>query len=165
MAFSIWELLKKPAADAASTLIGSVTGMIDEVVTNKEERETLKMQAQKQVQDYTVRLEELAQASEKSFLEDRQNARTMQVAALAQNDLFSKRYVYYLATFWSVAGVAYIFAAPYLEQMGNGQIVNTTLGFLLGTIVATVINFFFGSSKGSADKQDKINALMDNNKK
>ena len=161
-----WSLFKKPAADAASTLIGSVTTMIDEVVTNKEERETLKLAAQKQVQDYTVRIEELAQTSEKMFLEDKQSARDMQKAALAQGDLFSKRFVYYLAIFWSVAGSAYIFAAPYLmKNEGGKEIVTTTLGFLLGTIVSTVINFYFGSSKGSSDKQDVINTLTNNIKK
>lgn len=157
---SFWDLFKKPAADAASTLISSVTGMIDEVVTNKEERETLKMQAQKQVQDYSIRLEELAQSSEKMYLEDTQSARDMQKAALAQTDLFSKRFVYYLAIFWSVAGSIYIFVAPSLmKNEGAKDIVTTTLGFLLGTIVSTVINFYFGSSKGSADKQEAINAL------
>jgi hypothetical protein len=158
MAF--WDIFKPAAASAASTILGSVTSLIDEVVTNKEERETLKLAAQKQVQDYTVKMEELAQASDKMYLEDTANARDMQKTALNQNDLFSKRFVYYLAIFWSVAGSAYIFAAPFLmKNEGGKEIVTTTLGFLLGTIVSTVINFYFGSSKGSSDKQDLLNAM------
>ena len=40
--------------------------------------------------------------------QDRASAREMQIAALAQSDVFSKRFVYYLATFWSVFAVIYI---------------------------------------------------------
>lgn len=153
-----WEIFKKPAADAASTLIGSVTGLIDEVVTNKEERLKLKIEADKQLQDYTIKIEELAQSAEKIFLEDKQNARDMQKAALMQNDLFSKRFIYYLASFWTAAGIAYIFFATY-AKVENERVVDTVLGFLLGTILATIINFFFGSSKGSSDKQEILNAI------
>lgn len=155
---SFWSLFKKPAADAASTLLGSVTTFVDEIVTNKEERAKLKMEAEKQIQDYTIKMEELAQSTEKMFLEDKQSARDMQKAALMQNDLFSKRFIYYLASFWTAAGIAYIFFATYAD-VKNERVVDTVLGFLLGTILATIINFFFGSSKGSSDKQDIINTL------
>lgn len=155
---NFWSLFKKPAADAASTLIGSVTGLIDEVVTNKEERLKLKLEADKQLYDYTTKMEELAQSAEKTFLEDKQNARDMQKAALMQNDLFSKRFIYYLASFWTAAGIAYIFFATY-AKVENERVVDTVLGFLLGTILATIINFFFGSSKGSSDKQEILNEI------
>jgi hypothetical protein len=155
MAF--WDLFKKPAADAAATLIGSVTTAIDEIVTNKEERETLKLQAQKQVQDYQIKIEQLAQESDKMYLDDKANARDMQKAALLQEDRFSKRFVYYLAIFWTVAAIVYVFLTTFFT-VKNERVADTVLGFLLGTIIATIINFFFGSSKGSSDKQ----AIIDN---
>lgn len=88
------------------------------------------------------------------------NARDMQKVALQQDDTFSKRFVYYLASFWSIVGVVYIFFitfAPIPET--NVRFADTVLGFLLGTILATIINFFLGSSKGSTDKQDFINQI------
>lgn len=88
------------------------------------------------------------------------NARDMQKVALQQDDIFSKRFVYYLASFWSIVGVIYIFFitfAPIPET--NVRFADTVLGFLLGTILATIINFFLGSSKGSTDKQDFINQI------
>ena len=88
------------------------------------------------------------------------NARDMQKVALQQDDTFSKRFVYYLASFWSIVGVIYIFFitfAPIPET--NVRFADTVLGFLLGTILATIINFFLGSSKGSTDKQDFINQI------
>lgn len=75
------------------------------------------------------------------------NAQDMQIVALTQDDRFSKRFVYYLATFWSIVGALYIFLitfAPIPEA--NQRFADTTLGFLLGTIVATIIGYFFGSS-------------------
>lgn len=155
-----WSLFKKPAADAASTLIGSVTSMIDEVVTNKEERETLKLAAQKQVQDYTVRIEELAQASEKMFLEDKQSARDMQKAALEQTDLFSKRFVYYLALGLIGATILFDYFLLFKEiPTANKDMVNTIAGMLNSGGVIAIVQFFFGSSKGSSDKQDLLNTL------
>lgn len=88
------------------------------------------------------------------------NARNMQVEALKQDDIFSKRYVYYLATFWSLVAFLYIFLITFVNiPQNNIRFADTVLGFLLGTIVATIINFFFGSSKGSTDKQEIINQL------
>lgn len=91
------------------------------------------------------------------------DARDMQKVALQQDDIFSKRFVYYLATFWSFVCVIYIFFITFGNiPESNIRFADTILGFLLGTIIATIINFFLGSSKGSADKQEIINKLKDN---
>jgi len=88
-------------------------------------------------------------------LENTKDARDLQKVALQQNDLFSKRFVYYLATFWSVIGATYLFMATFTTVV-NPKMADTVLGFLLGTIVATIINFFFGSSQGSKDKANEL---------
>jgi hypothetical protein len=93
------------------------------------------------------------------------DARDMQKVALQQDDKFSKRFVYYLASFWSFVCVIYIFFITFGNiPSDNIRFADTILGFLLGTIIATIINFFLGSSKGSADKQDFINQLKKENK-
>lgn len=92
-------------------------------------------------------------------LENTKDARNMQVEALRQGDNFSKRFVYYLAAFWSVSAMIYIFMATFTTIV-NEKISDTILGFLLGTIVATIINFFYGSSHGSKDKTEKLKALI-----
>jgi hypothetical protein len=85
------------------------------------------------------------------------SARDMQKVSLQQDDIFSKRYVYYLATFWSFVAVVYIFLITFISiPEANVRFADTTLGFLLGTIVATIINYFFGSSKSSSDKNQLL---------
>lgn len=92
---------------------------------------------------------------------DRADARAMQVAALNQSDLFAKRFAYYLASFWSVAAVIYIALITFWTiPESNIRFADTVLGFLLGTIIATVIQYFFGSSSGSAAKQEEIREVL-----
>jgi len=81
------------------------------------------------------------------------DARAMQVAALHQDDVFSKRFVMYLAIFWSVFAVSYISFITFGSiPAANVRFADTILGFILGTVIATVLNFFFGSSQSSKDK-------------
>ncbi len=89
------------------------------------------------------------------------SARIMQGTALQQDDLFSKRFVYYLATFWSFATAVYIACITFMViPEGNTRFADTVLGFLLGTAIATILNFFFGSSQSSKDKTEAISTLV-----
>ena len=75
------------------------------------------------------------------------NARDMQKTALQQDDVFSKRFVYYLASFWSIVAVMYIFAITFISiPEASVRFADTTLGFVLGTVIATIIGYFFGAS-------------------
>ena len=92
-------------------------------------------------------------------LKDLQNARELQVAALGQEDDFSKRYVYYFASalfLFSASIVIMLFFVEIPEQ--NQRIVDMILGVIIGTGLVSVINFFFGSSKGSKDKDRQLDA-------
>lgn len=94
------------------------------------------------------------------------DARAMQVAALGQDDKFSKRYVMYLASFWSCTAVVYIFLITftYIPEM-NIRFADTILGFLLGTVVATILNFFLGSSASSKEKTEVLAAELKEQKR
>ena len=85
------------------------------------------------------------------------DARAMQVAALNQSDIFSKRFTMYLTVFWSVAATAYVgFITFGVIPDNNVRFADTILGFILGTVVSTVLNFWFGSSIGSKEKGEAL---------
>jgi len=88
---------------------------------------------------------------------DRDSARHMQETALNQEDKFAKHFIYWFAWFWSVGSMAYFFAITFGTVPASGKdFGNIILGFLLGTAVATIISFFYGSSKSSKDKTDAL---------
>jgi hypothetical protein len=115
-------------------------------------------------------LKEAAQKHEEFKIEQANkntaDARAMQVAALNQDDKFAKRYVMYLATFWSVTAVIYIFLITFtfIPEM-NVRFADTILGFLLGTVVATILNFFLGSSASSKEKTEVLAAELKEQKR
>ena len=93
------------------------------------------------------------------------DARGMQAAALGQSDVFSKRFVMYLSIFWSVVAVVYIGAITFATiPAANVRFADTILGFRLGTVVATILNFFLGSSNGRKDKTDAMSEALTHRK-
>lgn len=85
------------------------------------------------------------------------NAREMQNTALQQSDTFSKRFVYFFAGFWSICAVIYVAAISFMVIPENNiRHVDTILGFMLGTVISTILNFFLGSSAGSMKKTDML---------
>lgn len=88
------------------------------------------------------------------------DARAMQVAALAQDDAFAKRFVYYFAAGWSIFAALYLTAITFLALPESSvRFADTAQGFILGTLVATILNFFFGSSYSSRQKDATVAAL------
>jgi hypothetical protein len=89
-------------------------------------------------------------------LADRQNARNMQIEALGQSDNFSKRYLYYLSSFIVVSATLFgvlLFFIDVPEE--NKRLVEMFADIYLFAGAMAVINFFFGSSIGSKEKDLK----------
>lgn len=110
--------------------------------------------------DHIKEIKTLEIEEEKLSVQDRMSARDMQKAAMAQDDKFVKRFIYYYATFITLVTFAFIFVIIFVKiDDKNMRIVDTVLGFLLGVSLSAIIQFFFGSSKGSSEKQQHINDL------
>lgn len=64
-----------------------------------------------------------------------------------KGDKLAVHFTYWFAWFWAVVSVVYFFSVTFFPLPADGvNFANIILGFLLGTAVSTIINFFFGSS-------------------
>lgn len=139
------------AADVASKVIGvaqAVTGTTSgtAALTALQADPAKVLEFQQAMGAQQVELERL-------YLADVQDARKMQVAALAQEDVFSKRFVYYFAAAWSIFSMVYFMAVTFSPPTAAGQrIADTILGVLIASVVGVMFNYFYGSTKGSAEK-------------
>ena len=89
-------------------------------------------------------------------IQDRESARNMQIAALGQDDVFSKRFNYYLSSFIFVMFAVFMTLLFFVEiPEGNSEIVYMSFGTFIG-IALTVAAFHFGSSQGSKEKSNGI---------
>lgn len=101
--------------------------------------------------------DQLSARIEEMYLQDRQSARDMQKEALKQGDIFSKRFVQWFAVLWTLAAMVYIALITFMTiPPANVRIVDTVLGFLLGTAIASILNFFYGSTRNSSNKDDTM---------
>jgi hypothetical protein len=89
-------------------------------------------------------------------LKNMQGARDMQLKAMDSDDPLVRRFVYYFVSFWSVLSATYIGCITFGEiPEDNIRFADTILGFVLGTMVASMFQFLLGSSLGSRKKDEK----------
>jgi len=88
-------------------------------------------------------------------LKNMQGARDMQLKAMDSEDPLVRRFVYYFIGFWSVLSASYIgFITFGSIPEDNIRFADTILGFVLGTMVASMFQFLLGSSIGSRKKDE-----------
>ena len=130
-------------------LLGSEEGKI--------ELAKLEMQHEEMLQKFAIERKNQELEAVKIEHNNVADARDMQKVALQQSDDFSKRFLYYFAWAWSSASVLYIAGITFATiPAANIRFADTILGFILGTVIATILNFFFGSSKSSKDKDTAL---------
>lgn len=77
------------------------------------------------------------------------------------SDLFNRRFLAYFAVGLCAAAMAYVAAITFLPlPKDNARFADTVLGFILGTVMATPIAFFYGSSKSSQAKDETIQTML-----
>lgn len=111
-------------------------------------------------QEDVAKLKEAAMKHEEFMaeidLKNMQGARDMQLKAMESDDPLVRRAVYYFIGFWSVLSACYIGFITFGEiPEANIRFADTILGFVLGTMVASMFQFLLGSSIGSRNKDKK----------
>lgn len=157
----IGNVLGKIFAGGAEKIVNSISKAIDDNITNKEEKMILNNEMQKIVTAHVQEMEKLSIERARLEIEDRDSARKMQIAALAQNDTFSKRFVYYLAAFVLLSATGFGFGLFFwVPEEENRRMIEMFADVYLFAGAMVVLNFFFGSSKGSHDKDEAIKEAM-----
>jgi hypothetical protein len=89
----------------------------------------------------------------KIYFKDTEGARNLQGEALRQTDVFAKRFIYYYSGSLTFTTMLYIFLVTFSTvPKENMRLADTILGFLLGSVLATILQFFFGTNVGSLAK-------------
>lgn len=137
------------AIGAVGKVIESVGKAADNLFTSDDERNKAE-----------IELRRLGVELEKAHLADADSARKMQIAALQQDDVFSKRFIYIFAICWSLFAMVFFCLVTFAEvPEKNLRMADTILGFLIGTAIASVFNFFLGTTVSSRKKDDTISTL------
>lgn len=72
-------------------------------------------------------------------------------------DKFVNRFPYFFAFFLVVCAFSYIIIISFTNiPKDNAHFVDVSLGFCLTAVLATIIQFFYGSSSGSKDKDKEL---------
>lgn len=153
-------ILKGKMMAEGAKLVGSIGEAIDRNVTNKEERERARLEAEKEVNRSFESVVAMT-------LADVASARDLQKAALAQDDLFSKRFLYYLASFIIVSATAFGVGLFFYEiPEANRRMVEMFADVYLFAGALVVINFFFGNAIrnvfGGGDTKRRAEEAHDN---
>jgi hypothetical protein len=111
-------------------------------------------------QEDVAKLKEAAMKHEEFMaeidLKNMQGARDMQLKAMDSDDPLVRRFVYYFIGFWSLLSATYIGFITFGHiPEDNIRFADTILGFVLGTMVASMFQFLLGSSIGSRKKDEK----------
>ena len=120
---------------------------------------TQKLQADIELQKISLQGQQLIMDAEAKRLEDVQSARDMYTKDSKIQKIFSMTFLcFYIAltlfVVWIVVG--WLGAHPNMQVPEWGQaLITTTYGGITAKI-NTIVDFFFGSSKGSHDKDDTI---------
>jgi hypothetical protein len=120
---------------------------------------TLKPEGEATKEDYAKWNAEAAKHEEfmaEMDLKNMQGARDMQLKAMDSDDPLVRRFVYFFIAGWSVLSATYIGFITFGEiPESNIRFADTILGFVLGTMVASMFQFLLGSSLGSRAKDKK----------
>lgn len=138
-------------------IINTGLKIIDKVLPNPEAKAEAARKLLELQQNGELKLEEFEVKREEIASGDRDSARKMQIAALGQDDIVAKRFIYRFTTFWSIASATYIGFITFVDiPKDNIRFADTILGFILGTAIASMFQYFFGSTADSRRKTDML---------
>lgn len=152
-------LLKNVAPVLATAVVGPAGGAVVKVIAEKlgvENTPEAVTEAIAADPNAALKLQEIDTRQFELEVQDRGNARSMAMLAIQSEDPFVRRFTYYFIGFWSLFGMIIIPCMIFCKiPQDNVRFADTILGFLLGTVIASMFAFLLGSSYGSRLKDKK----------
>lgn len=125
----------------------SVKDIVTTFVPDKGLQQQINAEIDKQAHDIKLKQMEHADKVIDAELQDRVDARKMYTESIKSNDVFIRRFPMLLAGSVLILAGIILVGMLFMEiPDANRDIINISLGSLLGSGVVSVINFFFGSS-------------------
>lgn len=145
-------ILTKIFGAGAKDVIESIGGVLDNVITNKEELAQAKLEAAKEVNRHLEAMQEQMVKLQELEVKDRETARTREAEIVKATGHFD-----WMMWGLAAAGIGMLFYALY--QLVNSRIENKELfthfvGIIEGVVVS-IYSYYFGSSLGSRIKDMK----------
>jgi hypothetical protein len=151
-------------SSGASGIVSAVGGVVDNIVTTKEEKMQLENEIKKAELQYQIEMRKLNLEETGQVFGDVKDARAMAstVQTSANSTKLSKNVGPYLALGTTLLTFALFFSLifGYCEQGNTKEIVLYILG-VLSAIVTQIFSFYFGSSQSSKDKNQTIQNLTE----
>lgn len=152
-------ILKNVAPALATAALGPAGGLVVKAISEKlgvENSEQAVTEALSANPDLALKLAEIDTRQFELEVNDRASARSMAVVALQSEDPFVRRFTYYFIAGWSAFAMVVIPCMIFMQiPESNVRFADTILGFLLGTVIASMFAFLLGSSFGSRQKDKK----------
>lgn len=152
----------------AANLVDKFGQVLDNVITTKEEKQTLDNEIRKSEMQFQIEMQKLSIEEKRMIIDDTGNARQREVEISKSEHAtkLSKNTLPLMAL--GTIGLSFVLFyvlifSPGLIPEGSKDIIVYILG-VLSTILAQVYSYYFGSSAGSSDKQKTINSFNSFNK-
>lgn len=158
---------------AVSGIFGSegISGLIDNITTNKEEKgeikaklDTIKNNFETRVMEIALEQEKLQAEREKVLIQDMASARDreIQIAISDKAPLLNKIILPLLAMLIMGSTFLMWYIILFKDIPKEKEVIVSGIVGSLTTLSMGVVSYFFGSSKGSDDKQKHLNEIMKN---
>ena len=154
-------LFQKIFSGGAGQIVESVGNVVDKFVQTKEEKDAANLELRKVVSDElkAMEIEHTKQLEVYQMEMDSARNREIQIATAEKAPLLNKIVTPILAL--TVVALTFIlFYMLMFKQVGNEKdIIIYVLG-VLSAVCTQIISYYFGSSQGSAQKQNQLDKLI-----
>ncbi len=157
---------QKIFSGGAATLVKSVGGVLDDVITTKEEKLTIEMEIKKAEMAYEMEIRKLSVEEKRMYLDDTASARTMaaEVQKSEHASGLAKNISPILAILTTILTFVLFYLVIFRQDLNAVEDKKEIIIYILGAlsaIVTQIFSFYFGSSQGSSDKNSMIQRQME----